>query len=196
LIDHAPEGQTDKVSALRGHPVEAAAKCIVLIVKVGRKTSRFVLAVVPGNARVDTTRVRSLFNGATYAGFAATDVAERLAGSVAGTVLPFAFHPDLTLIADPSITTRKNCSSTPPAWKDRWRFACPTTLLSQSPGSRESQLPDHDRPKRMSSDLPCFRSLRAGVSSCMSTCPSPAATTGSPSCSPPSSSCRWPAAHW
>jgi len=24
LIDHGPEGQTDKVSALRGHPVEAA----------------------------------------------------------------------------------------------------------------------------------------------------------------------------
>src|SRR5262249_5154233 len=104
LIDHAPEGQTDKVSALRGNPVAAAAKCIVLIVKIGKKTSRFVLAVVPGNARVDTAKVKSLFNGATYAGFAATDVAERLAGSVAGTVLPFSFHPDLMLIADPSIT--------------------------------------------------------------------------------------------
>jgi Ala-tRNA(Pro) deacylase len=104
LIDHAPEGQTDKVSALRGHPVAAAAKCIVLIVKIGRKMSRFVLAVVPGDARVDTAKVKSLFNGATYAGFAATDVAERLAGSVAGTVLPFSFHPDLMLIADPSIT--------------------------------------------------------------------------------------------
>ena len=104
LIDHAPEGQTDKVSALRGHPVEAAAKCIMLIVKIGKKTSRFVLAVVPGNARVDTGKIKSLFSGATYVGFAATDVAERLAGSVAGTVLPFAFHADLVLIADPSIT--------------------------------------------------------------------------------------------
>jgi Ala-tRNA(Pro) deacylase len=104
LIDHAPEGQTDKVSALRGHPVAAAAKCIVLIVKIGKKTSRFVLAVVPGDARVDTTKVKSLFSGASYAGFAAADVAERLAGSVAGTVLPFAFHSDLMLIADPSIT--------------------------------------------------------------------------------------------
>ena len=35
----------------------------------------------------------------------ATDVAERVAGSVAGTVLPFAFHPDLILIADPSIAS-------------------------------------------------------------------------------------------
>lgn len=104
LIDHAPEGQTDKVSALRGHPVEAAAKCIVLIVKIGKRTSRFLLAVVPGNARVDTNKIKSLFSGTTYVGFAATDVAERLAGSVAGTVLPFAFHQDLMLVADPSIT--------------------------------------------------------------------------------------------
>src|SRR5262245_18727989 len=104
LIDHAPEGQTHKVSALRGDPVEAAAKCIVLIVKIGKKTSRFVLAVLPGSARVDTAKIKSLFNGATYAGFATTDVAERLAGSVAGTVLPFASHPDLILIAVPSTT--------------------------------------------------------------------------------------------
>ena len=65
LIDHASEGQTDKVSALRGHPVEAAAKCIVLIVKIGKKTSRFVLAVVPGNARVDISKIKLLFPGAT-----------------------------------------------------------------------------------------------------------------------------------
>jgi len=57
---------------------------------------------VPGDARVDTNKIRALL-GATYVGFAATDVAERLAGSAAGTVLPFAFHPDLTLIADPSL---------------------------------------------------------------------------------------------
>jgi Ala-tRNA(Pro) deacylase len=77
LIYHEPEGQTDKVSAMRGHPVAAAAKCIILIVKIGRKTTRFVLAVVPGNMRVDTGKVRGLFNGATYVGFAATDIAER-----------------------------------------------------------------------------------------------------------------------
>ena len=50
LIDHPPEGQTDLVSAMRGHPVAQAAKCIILIVKLGKKTTRFVLAVVPGDA--------------------------------------------------------------------------------------------------------------------------------------------------
>src|SRR5437764_785912 len=75
LIDHQPEGQTDKVSALRGHPVNAAAKCLILIVKLGKKTTRFVLAVVPGDGRVDTSKVRALL-GATYVGFAAAEVAE------------------------------------------------------------------------------------------------------------------------
>lgn len=104
LIEHAPEGRTDLVSALRGNPIAAAAKCIILIIKAGRKSTRFVLAVVPGDAKVDMGKVRRLYEGVTYAGFAATDVAERLAGSVAGTVLPFTFHPDLTLIADPTLT--------------------------------------------------------------------------------------------
>ena len=75
----------------------------MLIVKIGKKTSRFVLVVILGDARVDTGKIKSLFSGATYAGFAATDVAERLA-AIAGTVLPFSFHPELLLIADPSIT--------------------------------------------------------------------------------------------
>jgi Ala-tRNA(Pro) deacylase len=94
------------VSTFRGHPVAAAAKCIILILKLGKKITRFVLAVVPGNARVDTDRVRALL-GATYVGFAATAVAERLAGRMAGTVLPFAFHPDLTLIADPALKSHE-----------------------------------------------------------------------------------------
>src|SRR5712672_1395164 len=59
LIDHAPEGQTEKVSALRGHPVEAAARCIVLIVKIGRKTSRLFwlsFPAMPMSTRLGSSR--------------------------------------------------------------------------------------------------------------------------------------------
>jgi Ala-tRNA(Pro) deacylase len=73
LIDHPPEGRTE-----------------------------YVLGVVPGNARVDLTAVKALLN-ATYVSFASPDIAERLAGSVTGTVLPFAFSPELELIVDPSL---------------------------------------------------------------------------------------------
>ncbi len=102
LIDHAPEGRTEVVSPLRGNNLSQAAKCIILMVKIGKKVTRYVLCVVPGDARLDLEAVKALLGG-TYVSFASPDIAERLAGSVAGTVLPFAFHPDLELIVDPAL---------------------------------------------------------------------------------------------
>ena len=102
LIDHPPEGRTDLVSALRGHDVALAAKCLIVMVKVGKKQSRYVLAVVPGDARLDLPAVRALVGG-TYVAFAGKDKAEELAGSVTGTVLPFSYHPRLELVADPAL---------------------------------------------------------------------------------------------
>lgn len=105
LIDHAPEGTTDAVSALRGHPVSEAAKCIVLRVKVDRRTTRHVLAVVPGDRRVDLGAVRELFD-ARYVGFSDAETAERLARAIPGTVLPFSFDPDLEVVADPDVVAQ------------------------------------------------------------------------------------------
>jgi Ala-tRNA(Pro) deacylase len=102
LIDHAPEGRTELVSPLRGNALSQAAKCIVLLVKIGKKVTRYVLAVVPGDARVDLAAVRALM-GATYLAFASPEIAERLAGSVTGTILPFSFSPELELVVDPSV---------------------------------------------------------------------------------------------
>jgi Ala-tRNA(Pro) deacylase len=102
LIDHAPEGRTEIVSPMRGNVLSQAAKCMVVMVKVGKKVTKYVLAVVPGDTRVDLNAVKSLLRG-TYVSFASTDIAERLAGSVAGTILPFSFNPELELIVDPSL---------------------------------------------------------------------------------------------
>jgi Ala-tRNA(Pro) deacylase len=102
LIDHPPEGRTELVSAMRGHDVAHAAKCMVLIVKQGKKTTRYVLAVVPGNVRVDLQAVKALLE-ATYVSFASPEMAQELAGAPSGAVLPFSFHPALELIADPSL---------------------------------------------------------------------------------------------
>jgi Ala-tRNA(Pro) deacylase len=85
--------------------VSRAAKCIILRVKTDRRTTRHVLAVVPGDRRVDLDAVRQLFD-ARYAGFSDAATAERLAHAVPGTVLPFAFDPDLELVADPELITR------------------------------------------------------------------------------------------
>jgi threonyl-tRNA synthetase len=99
LIDHAPEGRTDIVSGMRGNALAHAAKCIVVMVKIGKKDKRYVLAVVPGDAKLNTGAIKALYS-ADYVGFAATEIAEQLTGCVAGTILPFSFNPDLQLIVD------------------------------------------------------------------------------------------------
>lgn len=102
IIEHAEQGATEAVSALRGNTLAQAAKCIVVMVKIGKKEKRYVLAVVPGDRRVDLGAVKGLLAG-TYAGFATPEVAERLAGSVSGTILPFSFDPELELVVDPAL---------------------------------------------------------------------------------------------
>lgn len=102
LIDHDPVGTTDVVSELRGHPLEQAAKCLLIMVKVDRRTRRFVLAVIPGDRTVDLDVVKGLYD-ARYVGFCDPDTAERLARAVPGTVLPFAMDPSVELIVDPDL---------------------------------------------------------------------------------------------
>ena len=102
LIDHAPEGRTEIVSPMRGNALSQAAKCIVLMVKIGKKVTKYILGVIPGDARVDLNVVKALMQG-TYISFASSDIAEKLAGSVAGTILPFSFNSELELIVDPAL---------------------------------------------------------------------------------------------
>ena len=100
LIDHEPEGRTELVSKMRGNELRQAANCIVMMVKIGKKETKYVLAVYPADRKLDFNAVKALFNG-TYASFATKEKAEELAGSVLGTVLPFSFNDDLELIVDP-----------------------------------------------------------------------------------------------
>ncbi|HJW31366.1 MAG TPA: YbaK/EbsC family protein, partial [Saprospiraceae bacterium] len=98
----APEGRTEIVSPLRGNALAQAAKCIILMVKIGKKVTRYILSVIPGDARLDLNVVKALKQG-TYIAFASPNIAEELAGSVAGTILPFSFNPELELIVDPAL---------------------------------------------------------------------------------------------
>ena len=102
VIEHEPEGVTEAVSRLRGHDPGQAAKCMVVMVKVGKKVTRYVAAVIPGDKHVDFKKVKALFNG-TYAAFASREVAEELAGTAVGTIPPFSFDERLELFVDPEL---------------------------------------------------------------------------------------------
>lgn len=106
VIAHASEGRTELVSRLRGNRTSEAAKCIILLLKFGKKVTRFILAVVPGDARVDLECIKRQ-KCAAYVRFADADVAETLAGSVSGAILPFTFDPRLELIVDPAVAASR-----------------------------------------------------------------------------------------
>ncbi|MBX9364614.1 YbaK/EbsC family protein [Streptomyces sp. WAC04114] len=99
VIRHAPEGRTDVASRLRRHPLEQAAKSIVTRVATGRRSRRYVLAVVPGHRRVDLDALAGQYGG-QEASFAVREVAERLSGSVSGAIAPLSFSADLDVLVD------------------------------------------------------------------------------------------------
>ncbi|MER5887989.1 YbaK/EbsC family protein [Streptomyces sp. NPDC001941] len=99
VIAHRPEGSTEAASVLRRHPLEQAAKSLVVRVATGKRSRRYVLAVVPGDRRVDLAALAERYGG-REASFADRAVAERLAGSVSGSITPFAFSPELDLLVD------------------------------------------------------------------------------------------------
>jgi Ala-tRNA(Pro) deacylase len=99
LIHHKAEGNTRAASKLRGHSLREAAKCLVLRVGLTRRSRRYVLSVVPGDREVDFSQVRSLFSGRDI-GFARSDIAEGLTGSVSGAIAPFSFNEELDLVVD------------------------------------------------------------------------------------------------
>jgi len=96
---HKPEGNTVLASRVRGHTTSAAAKSIVVRVKLGKKSRRYVLAVVCGHRRVDLAAVARCFGG-LEGRFAERDVAAELTGCVSGSIMPLSFHQDLSVVAD------------------------------------------------------------------------------------------------
>jgi Ala-tRNA(Pro) deacylase len=77
LIDHAPEGRTEIVGAMRDHDMKHAAKCAISVTKLGKNTTKYVFAVIPGNRRLRFPAIKSIL-GARYVAFAGLDVGERL----------------------------------------------------------------------------------------------------------------------
>ena len=99
LMEHQPAGATDVASAIRGNKLQEAAKAMVLVAFKGKKDREYILAVVPGNRRINFKAVRAITNS-SYVGLAPADKAEELTGCVMGSVPPISFDPDLRLLVD------------------------------------------------------------------------------------------------
>jgi Ala-tRNA(Pro) deacylase len=99
VIEHEPEGRSDKISVIRGNRPEQAAKAMVLDVRGGGGGRRNVLAILPGNRKLDFAAVARLFE-ARKAGFASPETAQELTGCAMGAVPPFALDPELSIVVD------------------------------------------------------------------------------------------------
>jgi Ala-tRNA(Pro) deacylase len=99
VIEHEAEGRSDKISVIRGNRPDQAAKAMVLDVRGGGGGRRHVLAILPGNRKLDFAAVAALFE-ARKAGFASPDSAAALTGCAMGAVPPFALNPELSIVVD------------------------------------------------------------------------------------------------
>jgi len=99
VIEHEAEGRSDKISAIRGNRPEQAAKAMVLDVRGGGGGRRNVLAILPGNRKLDFAAVAKLFE-ARKCGFASPESAQQLTGCAMGAVPPFSLNPALAVVVD------------------------------------------------------------------------------------------------
>ena len=99
VIEHEAEGRSEKISVIRGNRPDQAAKAMVLDVRGGGGGKRNVLAILPGNRKLDFEAVARLFE-ARKCGFASPDTAQALTGCVMGAVPPFSLDPALAVVVD------------------------------------------------------------------------------------------------
>jgi Ala-tRNA(Pro) deacylase len=99
VIEHAAEGRSEAISVIRGNRPEQAAKAMVLDLRGGGGGRRHVLAILPGNRKLDFAAVASLFE-ARKCGFASPETAQELTGCAMGSVPPFALNGNLAIVVD------------------------------------------------------------------------------------------------
>ena len=104
LIEHEPEGRSERISVIRGNRPEQAAKAMVLDVRGGGR--RHVLAILPGNRKLDFAAVAALFD-ARKCGFASPETAQAITGCVMGAVPPFALHDTLSVVVDRALLSNE-----------------------------------------------------------------------------------------
>jgi Ala-tRNA(Pro) deacylase len=106
LIEHEPEGRSERISVMRGNRPEQAAKAMVLDVRGGGGGRRHVLAILPGNRKLDFAAVAALL-GARKCGFASPETAQAITGCVMGAVPPFALHDTLSVVVDQALLSNR-----------------------------------------------------------------------------------------
>ena len=101
LLEHAPVFTSEEAAHVRGTPIEAGAKALVLIAH-----DRPVHVVLPGHRRVDNARLRAILGTRTLR-FATPEELFSLTGCVPGAVPPFGNLFGLPVFVDEPLAERE-----------------------------------------------------------------------------------------
>ncbi|WP_314721050.1 YbaK/prolyl-tRNA synthetase associated domain-containing protein [Haemophilus pittmaniae] len=104
VVDHPTAGKSEEVAKIRGTVLGQGAKALVCKVK-GNGVKQAVLAILPADQQADLSKVAAHL-GSSKASLASPAEVETLTDCVFGAIPPFSFHPDLLLIADPTLLSR------------------------------------------------------------------------------------------
>ena len=97
IIEHPAEGRSDVVAALRGTKPGQGAKAMLC-----RAEGVYVLAVLPGNRKVDFKKVAGVA-AKRKSTLATPEEAMKQTGCAIGAIPPFSFSPGITLAVDPAL---------------------------------------------------------------------------------------------
>ena len=104
VVEHPTAGKSEEVAKIRGTALGQGAKALVCKVK-GNGVKQAVLAILPADQQADLSKVAAHLGG-SKASLASPAEVETLTDCVFGAIPPFSFHPDLLLIADPTLLSR------------------------------------------------------------------------------------------
>ncbi len=105
LLQHAAEGRSEAVAAIRGTAVGQGAKALVCRVKISSNKRANVLAVFPADRQADLDAIAQACGG-KKASLATRDLARELTGCEIGAIPPFTFNPELDLLVDSTLGQR------------------------------------------------------------------------------------------
>ena len=101
LLEHAPVFTSEEASRVRGTPIEAGAKALVL-----QAEDQAVHVVLPGHRRVDNARLRAILGTRTLR-FATPEELLALTGCAPGAVPPFGNLFGLPVLVDAELAARE-----------------------------------------------------------------------------------------
>lgn len=100
VIEHPSEGRSNKVARIRGTAAGQGAKA--MLCKSKGASSVFVLAVLPGDRKLDFRKVADAV-GLKKVTLASADEANLGTGCEIGAIPPFTFSPGIQLVVEPTL---------------------------------------------------------------------------------------------